>query len=384
MFRRVLAEVLSRSKKSVLLLGPRQTGKSTLASVLRPDLTINLAHEPTYLEFLRAAAELEARIAATKPRLVLIDEVQRIPSLLNTIQTILDRGGRAPKFILTGSSARKLRRGHANLLPGRVHTYRLGPLVSAEIGGGLNTNRALETGTLPGVYSESDRADRQKTLRSYAVSYLKEEVQAEALTRNLEGFARFMDWAATTSGQYLDLSKLSAQAAVPRQTAVRFFEILQDTLIVNLCEPFTRSARRRLVQHPRYFFFDNGVLNGLLGSFDLSLERMGWLFEHLIFNQIIHSASAFDRDVRISSYRTSQGAEVDFIVELPGRETWAVEVKASRSVARTDLRGLKSFADFYGKRHRPCIAYLGSEPKRIDDVDILPWETLLNEMGFGE
>jgi uncharacterized protein len=381
MIRRTLESSLRASRKSLLLLGPRQTGKSTLVAALEPDLTINLAHEPTFLEFARNPEELEQRLAAKRGlRAVFLDEIQRLPSLLNTIQSILDRSG-APRFYLTGSSARKLRRGQANLLPGRVHAFHLGPLVSAELGRAMDSHAALSTGTLPGIYLDRDRRSREKTLSSYAATYLKEEIQAESLARNIEGFSRFLHVAAACAGSFLDLSKLASEAGVARQSAVRFFEILEDTLIVRRADAFSRSARRRLVQHPRYFFFDTGVLNGVLGNFEPSPDRIGNLMEHLVFNQIVHTASSLDQDIRVSSFRTEHGAEVDFIVETR-KETWAVEVKAGRSVGKHDLRGLERFRGFYGKKCRAAVLYLGAEEKRIEDVEILPWQLGLERMGL--
>ena len=379
MIPRHLTRFLQRSKKSVLLLGPRQTGKSTLIQTLHPALTINLAHEPTYLQFARNPAELEERLAGGVFRTVFIDEIQRLPSLLNTIQALLDQGRPPAKYYLTGSSARKLKRGGANLLPGRIHTYHLGPVVASELAYRMDARRALETGTLPGIWTEPDVRERHKTLQTYAATYLKEEIQAEALTRNIEGFSRFLFVIAAEAGKFLDLSKLASAAGIPRQSALRFFEILEATLVLRRCEAFRKSARRRLVQRPRFFFFDTGVLNGLLNNFTASADRLGGLFEHLVFNQLLDGAAARDRDVRVSSYRTEHGAEVDFIVE-DGRTTLAVEAKASTTVARVDTRGFRSFAEYYGRRHRPIIAYLGTTRKVIEGIDVLPWQTLLETL----
>ncbi len=379
--KRILEASLKKSSRSVLLLGPRQTGKSTLVKLLSPELEINLAHEPTYLAFARNPGELEERLRAQPARSIFIDEVQKLPSLLNTIQAIVDRTQGKIKFYLTGSSARKLRRGQANLLPGRIHTYSLGPLVSSELGYHLNVKEALSTGTLPGIWTEKEIKEKQKTLRSYAVTYLKEEIQAEALTRNVEGFSRFLFVIAAEAGKFLDLSKLASEAQLPRQSALRYFEILEDTLIIRRCDPFRKSFRRRLIQRPRFFFFDAGVLNGLLENFTASQDRMGILFEHLIFNQFVDSAQAKDKPFRISSYRTEHGAEVDFIIELEGR-VFAVEVKASPTVGRSDLRGLKSFAEYFGKKHSSFLVYLGSTEKVIEKVGILPWQVFLKEVGL--
>ncbi|HCU25854.1 MAG TPA: hypothetical protein DF383_12625 [Deltaproteobacteria bacterium] len=380
LIQRKLASFLEKSRKSALLLGPRQTGKSTLIRQIHPELEINFSEEQTYLEFARNPAALHERLAAKSYSSVFIDEVQRLPSLLNTIQALLDRGG-APKFYLTGSSARKLRRGHANLLPGRIHTFDLGPLACVELNYACRSGEALETGTLPGIYLEADREEKIKTLRSYASTYLKEEVQAEALTRNLEGFSRFLFFAAEHSGKFLDFSKLASDAQIPRQSATRYFEILEDTLVVNRCPAFTVNSRKRLVRHPKFFFFDTGVWNALLGNFSASADRIGSLFEHLFFNQILAGAKAADREYSVSTYRTEHGAEVDFIVEL-GKECWAIETKASKQVGPNDLRGLQSFADYYKKPHRLAVAYLGEVERSIHGVTVLPWQKLLQAMGL--
>lgn len=384
MINRLLSQCLKKTRKSILLLGPRQTGKSTLISTLNPSLSINLAQETTYLDFAKNPAELEQRISAlnaSQPVTVFIDEVQRLPSLLNTIQFILDQSGSKIQFLLTGSSARKLRRGNANLLPGRIHTYYLGTIVAGELSHKMDFRQALAYGSLPGIWTEEDVADRQKTLSSYAGTYLKEEVQAENLTRNLEGFSRFLAVAAEWSGHFLDLTKISTSAQISRQSAARYFEILEDCLIVHRTMSFSKSITRRLIQHPKFYFFDTGVLNGLLGNFQASQDRIGNLFEHFIFNQLKHSASALDKDIKISSFRTEHGAEVDFIVEIDGR-IYALELKASQNVGQADLRGLKRFTDFYPKKVRQIVLYLGQHRKKIEDVDILPWQDALQELGF--
>lgn len=384
MIKRSLGPVLANAKRSFLLLGPRQTGKSTLVSSLKPDLTINLAHEATYLEFARNPRELEERLGAlplARRQTLFVDEVQRLPSLLNTVQALLDASPSRYRFFLTGSSARKLRRGRANLLPGRIFTYQLGSIVSCEMDYNLDTSQALSYGTLPGILVEPDRYVKEKTLSSYAATYLKEEVQAEALTRNLEGFARFLSVCAEYAGRFLDLAKLAADAQIARQSAVRYFEVLEDCLIVQRLAPFAKSARRRLVQHPRYYFFDPGVLNGLLGNFKVSPDRIGNLFEHLISTQIAHSALALDKRINLSSYRTEHGAEVDFIV-TSNEETLAIESKASRNVGKSDLRGLDSFAEYYGKPHRSMVFYLGAERRKMGRVEVLPWQEGLKEIGL--
>lgn len=380
LIKRNLQGILLKTRKSFLLLGPRQTGKSTLIRELKPDLQINLADEQTYLDFARNPQELPQRLTASRPRTVFIDEIQRLPSLLNTIQVLMDEQ-KTIQFYLTGSSARKLRRGQANLLPGRLHAYSLGPLCVSELDYRLDGRRALELGTLPSIYTEESFEDSTKTLRSYSLTYLKEEIQAEALTRNLEGFSRLLFAAASCSGQFLDFTKLARDAQIPRQSAMRYFEILEDTLVVHRCEPFAKSDYKRFVQHPKFYFFDGGVLNALLGNFKASEDRKGLLFEHLFFNQLLAGACSRDKDIRISTYRTEHGAEVDFVVQMEG-EVWPIELKASTHVGREDLRGMRSFSEFYRKKHTPLLAYWGDVEKDIEGVSILPWQRALERIGL--
>ncbi len=369
---RTLASAVKESKKSVLLLGPRQTGKSTLIEGLQPDLKINLAREVTFLEYASRPDQLE-RVLAAHPEVksVFIDEVQRIPSLLNTIQAILDETRGKYRFLLTGSSARKLRRGRANLLPGRVHTFTLSPLTLLEAGFDKPLEEAMSTGLLPGVYSERDLTEKKRLLGSYAATYLKEEIQAEALTKNIEGFGRFLRIAAAKNGEFVDFAKLGAQAAITQKTASRFFEILEDTLIIRRIDAYAKSDLRRLVKHPRYYFFDTGVLNGLLGNYKVSDDRIGMLFETLMVNQIHDLAASLDAPVRFSTYRTEGGAEVDLIVEFEDR-CFAVEFKASRRVGQQDLRGLKSFSEIVSGECEKFAVYQGSERQVMDGVTVLP------------
>ena len=382
MIPRNLETLLKKSKKSILLLGPRQTGKSTLMRALKPDIQINLADETTYLDFAKNPRELQSRIdASSRNRLILIDEVQRLPQLLNTVQVLIDEKKHPIKFLLTGSSARKLRRGQANLLPGRIHHYMLSPLTASELHFKMDVKKALSLGTLPGIWTESEKMEQLQTLKTYAAVYVKEEIQAEALTRDIAGFSRFLFFAAAEAGKFLDLTKLSSEAAIPRASATRLFEILEDTLIVRRCSPFRHSERKRLVQSPRFFFFDTGVLNGMLGNFEVSSDRIGLLFEHFVFNQLHDGAASKGKDIRLSTYRTEHGAEVDFILEMEGKIT-AIEVKASTNIGASDLRGFDSFSDYFGKKHRQVIAYLGTVPKKINSVDVLPWQMLLQELGF--
>lgn len=365
MLHRNILKSLKKTNKSIVLLGPRQTGKSTLIEHLQPDLTINLADEDTFLAFSRDPGELKAQLKRLSPKTVFIDEVQRLPSILNTIQTIVDAKTNAPRFYLTGSSARKLRRGQANLLPGRIIQFELAPCVYNELGETFDMEKALSYGTLPGIYLETSNFDREKILQTYAGIYLREEVQAEALTRNIEGFSRFLHVAAAKNGEFLDYTKLASDAGVQRKTAMRFFEILEETLLVHRVESFFGTAYKRLIKHPRYFFFDTGVLNALLGGFEVTQDRIGGLFETFVYLQLRNTLLSLGEDFRISNYRTSNGAEVDFILEWK-KQIYAIEVKASKNVGPNDLSGLNSFADAFAKQHRRMIVFLGNQSKTLE------------------
>ncbi len=389
MLNRLISKSLEASPKSVLLLGPRQVGKSTLIRTLSPDLEINLANQSEYLAFSSNPGLLEQKLKAFLPGggkfeqqfTVFIDEVQKLTTLLNTVQSLLDRPDKWGnlKFFLSGSSARKLRRGGANLLPGRIFTFQLGPLAGNELKYNVDIKKGLEMGFLPEPYLSNERKFQEKLLESYAATYLTEEIQAEALTRNLEGFSRFIFVAAENSGKVLDLSKVSTKARVSRQSCVRFFEILEDTLVARKVLPCTYTEGADLVKHPKFFFFDQGVLNGILGNFVASSDRIGLLAEHLVFNQLIQSAQSKDERIEISSFRTRGGLEIDFIIKLRNH-VWAIEVKASSNLTAGDIRPLREFSRYIGENYTPVVVTMDDQEKRIEDTWVLPIQKLLREM----
>ncbi len=383
MYERRLREHLARAKKSVLLLGPRQVGKSTLLSSLEPDLTLNLASPSTYRDYVTAPERLERELAALPAgtRTVLIDEIQKVPELLDAVQVCLDERPRGVRFLLSGSSARKLRRGHANLLAGRIHLHQLHPLMACELGEDFDLERALAHGTLPGIWSEPDPEGRAADLRAYADTYLREEVQAEALVRNLGGYARLLDLVAASSGRILNLHSLCKDAALGYETARRYLEVLEDTLLVLRLPAWSDSDRASLVAHPKLYFFDVGVRNALLRRpLDRCLEdERGLLLEHFVAQELHARLGTFWPELKLSFFRTRGGDEVDFVAEA-GRERWAIEVKASHRVDPRDLRGLDAFALRAGGKVRKLALFLGSRPMRIGDVEVLPLERFLDDL----
>jgi predicted AAA+ superfamily ATPase len=366
-----------------LLLGPRQVGKSTLLAQLQPDLTINLAQLSAFRDYVSQPERLEHELLAAPAhiRTVFIDEVQRVPVLLDGIQALIDAGPRRFRFLLSGSSARKLRRGQANLLPGRIILHNLHPLLASELGPDFDLDRVLAHGTLPGIYSEPDPILRAQELMSYADAYLREEVQAESLVRDIGGYARLLDFVAACSGRIVNLNALSRDAAVSYETARRYLQILEDTLVLVCIPAWSGSDRASLVAHPKVLLFDLGVRNALLRRpLDRPLEdERGLLLEHLVGLELQRRTRDLWPDLRVFHFRTRSGAEVDYILEV-GRELWAIEVKAARRVNRIDLRGLSAFKERAGRAVRSIVVYLGPRKQQFEGTEVIPLVEFLAQL----
>jgi predicted AAA+ superfamily ATPase len=376
---RLIAQRITRSRKSILLLGPRQVGKSTLCRGLNADLYVDLADQSEFLGFSKDPQRLRREVEALRPAArVVIDEVQRVPALLNTVQALIDRSGGKLQFVLTGSSARKLKRGGANLLPGRIILERMDPLCAAELDQSVDLGRALRLGMLPGIYLGD--AEAEDVLGTYADVYLREEIAAEALTKNLGAYARFLDLIAATSGQWLNYSKLSSDAEIPKETVRRFVDLLDDTLLAVRLPPLRspHHVSRRVLQRERVFLFDVGVRNALLGLHrrPVTLDQVGTVFEHWVILQIVYLNRARRHGWRLSSYRSEAGAEVDLIVDRDS-DLLAIEIKATRGVSAVDTRGLQSLESLLGPR-RPLqkwIIYRGQRRQKFDN-GVVAWPVL--------
>src|SRR2546422_11559030 len=328
---RVVTGRLATTKSNGLLVGPREGGKPRICRSLAPRLYVDLADEATFLGYAKDPARLRREVEALPPgSLVVVDEVQRVPALLNTVQSLADRRGRGVRFVLTGSSARKFRRGGANLLPGRVILEHLDPLTVLETGD-VDWDRALRLGMLPGIYWGNDEA--VEVLGTYGEVYLRDEIRAEAATRNLGGYGRFLDTIALASGQWINYSKLSSDVEVPKETIRRFVQLLDDTLVAHRLPPFrpTRSTSRRLIQRERVLLFDVGVRNALLGlhRHPLGPDRVGGVFEQWVMLQVIYLNHALRRGWKLSTYRTEAGAGGGLGVER-ARDGVAIEIKGAR------------------------------------------------------
>lgn len=384
MYERLMGQRLRAGRQHLLLLGPRQVGKSTLLATLEPDRTLNLASPTAFREYVAQPERFERELLAASPdiRTVLVDEVQRVPALLDAIQAIVDARPRRFRFLLSGSSARKLRRGHANLLPGRLGLHYLHPLLVRELGRDFDLDRVLAHGSLPGIYADADPVRRAATLRSYVDAYLREEVQAEALVRDIGGYSRLLDLVAASSGRVINLHALSRDAAVSYETARRYLDVLEDTLVLFRLPAWSGSDRASLVTHPKLLFFDIGVRNALLRR---PLDRphadeRGLLLEHLVGLELRRREGTIWPEAQVQHFRSRRGAEVDFVVTV-GRELWAVEVKASSRVDARDLKGLEDFSTRAGgKVRRRIVVFLGSRRQQLGAVEAVPLEEFLDEL----
>jgi predicted AAA+ superfamily ATPase len=321
---------------------------------------------------------------------------------MDSLQLLMDTHGAQWKFVLTGSSARKIRIAGGNLLPGRIFEKRLDPLLWDELGLAGKAGRehltpvprpeapagkprtsvrwkledALTWGCLPEIPNLS-KEDRAETLRSYVSLYLEQEIRAEALVRKLGAFNRFLELAAREAGTAPNLTRLSQESGVSVPAIQSYYAILEDTFVVERIEPYLRNARKRLMATPRYYFFDPGVRNACAG---LPLEpgllatEGGRLFEHHIILETVRRIRLLDSTAKVHYWRTSHGAEVDMVVDL-GDELVPIEIKYTANVRRGDLTGIKSFLEDYGRKVRMAwVVSLAPKPRKIDDkITVIPW-----------
>ncbi len=368
--------------RSILLFGARQTGKTTLVRQLRAELMISLVNPAVRLRYEKSPALLEGEIAALSTAhvganspLVIIDEIQKVPDLLDVIQDLIDRG--IARFVLTGSSARKLRRSsHANLLPGRVSVFHLDPLSLAEWMP-THVEDALRDGTLPGIVGVEDPADREQDLEDYVLTYLEEEIRAEAAVRNLGSFARFLELAAAESGGILNFRKMASEIGIAHTTIASYYRILEDCLIGERVEPLSSSpTRKRLTRSDRFLFFDLGVRRVAAREHPaVPASRQGLLFEQFVGMELLR-ASRTRRDTRIRFWRDPSGPEVDWIVEREGCLI-PVEVKWTETPLRRQTRHVELFLNEYPGAERGYVVCRTPRALKLSDrVWAIPWQEL--------
>ena len=376
---------LSLPTRSFLLLGPRGTGKTTwLRAVLPQALWYNLLLDRELFRLMREPGEFRREIEAL-PRgaWVVVDEVQKLPSLLNEIHDALASAPRRWRFALTGSSARRLRREDVNLLAGRVVTRRMLPLTLDELGGERNTDDLLRFGGLPLVRSERGAPGRIDLLEAYVETYLTQEIRAEALVRSLESFTRFLEVAALANAQVTSVASLARDAAVARPTVQGYFEVLADTLIGARLPAWRPGAKVKEIAHPKFFLFDCGVVRALSRRLrePLDAAERGTLLETLIFHELRAQIAYSDCGGELSYYRTPSGTEIDF-VWVRGGTAIGIEVKASArwrteyGRALTELHGSGTVTACFG-------VYLGAVPLQDGPIRILPLSAFLRELTAG-
>ena len=366
------------SGESFFLWGARQTGKSTLLKTLFPHVLyfdLLLTEEFTRLnknpEFMRKTI-----LAMPAVTTVIIDEIQLIPQLLNEVHWLIENRG--VRFILSGSSPRKILRHGVNLLGGRALRYELYPLVSAEIPD-FDLLKALNNGLLPRHY---DSAHAAKLLAAYVGNYLRDEIIAEARLRNVAVFSRFLETAAFTNGEIVNYSNIATDIGVSMPTIKAYFQILEDTLLGRFVPSFQKKPKRRIIQAPKFYLFDVGIVNSLLnrGKISLGSEVFGKAFEHFIYQEIYAHSRYSELNYPISYWHTDTHREVDFIL---GDHEVAIEVKSTNEAQPRHLGGLKTFAEDYNVKKRILVSN-DLYPRLLDNVLILPWKVFLQQLWDGE
>ncbi|MBI4802239.1 MAG: ATP-binding protein [Elusimicrobia bacterium] len=373
-----IAETLKT--KSVLLLGPRRTGKTQyIKNQLKPDRVYNLLLNR---EFVKLAANpgLIREELQKKDRLIVVDEIQKLPSLMDEIHDLIETSG--ARFLLTGSSARKLRRTHTSLMAGRARVQNLWPFTYVELRSGpkslFDLQKVLTCGSLPPV---SLSASPARELEDYAGAYLKEEIQAEAIVRKIENFSRFLRVAALTNAGLVNFNEVARDAQVPPRTIIEYFNILEDTLLGNMVPPFRHAASRKAYSTGKFYFFDIGVANSLAGITQVprGTSVFGKALEHLVYLELKAYKSYKNKAEEIRFWRTYEGAEVDFVVG----DSIGIEVKASETAHAGHLKGLLSL-DNQHKLKRKIVVSCDTRKRALGAVEILPAEEFLDMLWAGQ
>ena len=354
--------------QSFFLFGPRGTGKTTWLKQRFPDaIYLDLLDHALYLELLARPQRLRDLIPPGHEGWVVLDEVQRTPLVLNEVHRQIEEAGR--RFILTGSSARSLRRRGVNLLGGRARTYRLYPLTASEVAADFSLQRSLVHGQLPSVYTQPDP---ENYLASYVENYLRQEVIEEGRTRNLGAFSRFLESASFSQAAPLNVAQVARDVGVDRKTAAAYFDLLEDLLIASRVPVFARRARRRVTVHPKFYLFDAGVYRTIRpsGPLDSPEEIDGAALETLVYHELRAAIAYRSLKLQLFFWRTAAGAEVDFVA-YGGDGLFAIEVKRSRTVRSGDLRGLRQFRSDYPMA-RCTLLFGGDRREYRDGIKLLP------------
>jgi predicted AAA+ superfamily ATPase len=372
---------------SFFIFGSRGSGKSTWLKRRfheQSHLYIDLLDLVTEDLFRSHPEELKLRLEVPNPpEWVIIDEVQKLPRLLDLVHQLIEE--KKAKFVLSGSSARKLKRGSANLLAGRAFVYHLYPLTSVELGEHFRLQDALNWGTLPKLLELPEETDKSEYLKSYALTYLKEEIQVEQLVRNLDPFRQFLEVAAQSNSQIVNYSKIAKDIGVDTTTVQNYFSILEDTLIGFFLPPYHASIRKRQRESPKFYFFDSGVSRALSRTLHSPLVPQtyayGKAFEHWVILEIVRLADYARLDWRYSYLRTKDDAEIDLIIDRPGEKTVCVEIKSSERIGRESLNTFIRLSRDVKSSESYCFS-LDPHEKKIEHVSCLHWQEGLKRLGL--
>jgi uncharacterized protein len=382
----MLKRTLSPSKvRSFFLFGPRQAGKSTFVKTLltEEDLYINLLPQRIFLDYIRDPNLFRQEVLAHKrshPKFTcVVDEIQKIPALLDEVHDLIENEG--IRFILTGSSARKLKRGSANLLAGRASTYHLYPCTYVELAEIFDLEKALRLGCLPYLWSNPlNDSDQNEFLESYAEVYLREEIQAEGIVRNIAPFARFIDIAANNDGEIVNYTNVARECAVSLKTVQEYYQILEDTFIAYRVDPWLKSVRKRLVAHPRYYLFDMGVTNALCHQYKtLNSEVRGRRFEQFIILQLIALNNYHKMGFEYFFWRTNAGTEIDLILTRDKKPIAAIEIKSNPMIQKLDTVALREFQAEYPETKLYILCPIERPRLMENNIQVLPWQTFFDE-----
>lgn len=361
-------------QKSFFLFGPRGTGKSTwVQSAFKGSVYLDLLESELYTLLLAAPQRLETLIPPAYKGWIVIDEIQRVPELLNEVHRLIENRGLL--FVLTGSSTRKLRRKGTNLLAGRALTLRMHPLTAVELGHDFNLEHSLRWGQMPMTFSDPDP---KAYLNSFVQTYLREEVQQEGLTRNLPAFARFLEVASFSQAAPVNISGVARECDINRKLAEEYFHILEDLLLAVRVPAFRKRARRRLTAHPKFFLFDAGVFRAIRpqGVLDRPEEIDGAALETLVFQELRAINDHSDLGYDLYYWRTANQLEVDFIL-YGERGLIAIEVKRTAKLRKRDLSGLRAFCLDYPVA-RPILLYGGRYRRYEEGVEVVPIQEALS------
>lgn len=370
------------------MFGPRGSGKSSLIKELfsKPNtLWINLLDSENYRQYLARPQLLEEQALAKPWDWIVIDEVQKVPALLDHVHNLIE--SHHLKFILTGSSARKLKRDGANLLAGRAFVNFLHPLTSWELKSDFQLDKILNWGSLPKLTHLEQEIEYREFLKAYIHTYIKEEIKEEQAVRNIEPFVKFLEVAAQMNGKILNYSKIARDSGTNSKAVERYYEVLSDTLIGFFLEPYHQSVRKRQTQHAKFYFFDIGVTKALNNGLTIPTVpgtiQYGDAFEQFYILECIRLNDYLRKDFKFSYLRTKDDLEIDLIVERPGKRKVLIEIKSTTTVDNQDISRMKTIKEDLS----PCEFWFVSREKTarvVDDIQVLPWDESLKKLFDGQ